>query len=263
MVALAESIGSFLLAQIKFVGGSWLLLVQSARESIRPPYYPGLIIYHLNHVGIRSLGLILVTALSIGMVISLQFGLGLEKFGMKLYVPRMVSLAIIKEMGPVLTSLMFAARVGAGIASEVASMSVTQQVDAIRALGTSPIKKIVIPRVIACLIALPALVLIANFVGLFGAALIANLELNIDVGFFLLKVYQSVFFIDFMSGFTKPFIFAFFISIIACHYGLSAKAGTKAVGMATRHAVVVSSIMIVISDFFITKVFWIIEKWIL
>ena len=263
MSALAQSIGSFLITQLRFVGGSWLLLIQSAKECVRPPYYPGLIIHHLNHVGVRSLGLIVVTALSIGMVISLQFGLGLEKFGMKLYVPRMVSLAIVKEMGPVLTSLMFAARVGAGIASEVASMSVTQQVDAIRALGTSPIKKIVIPRVIACLIALPALVLIANFIGLFGAALVASVELNVDVGFFLLKVYQSVLFIDFMSGFTKPFVFAFFISIIACHYGLSAKGGTKAVGMATRHSVVVSSIMIVISDFFITKIFWIIEKWLL
>ena len=263
MQAIAQSVGSFVISQVRFIGGSWVLLFQSIKEGFKPPYYPGLIVYHLNQVGIRSLGLIGVTSLSIGMVISLQFGLGLEKFGMKTYVPRMVSLTIVKEMGPVLTSLMFAARVGAGIASEVASMSVTQQVDAIRALGTSPVKKIVIPRVLACLIALPALVLISNFIGLFGAAMVANVELNIDVGFFLLKVYSSVFFIDFMSGFAKPFAFAFFISLTACYYGLTAKAGTKAVGMATRHSVVVSSILIVISDFFISKIFWIIEKWIL
>ena len=263
MSAFAHSIGSFAISQVRFLGGTGVLLYRSIAEGIRPPFYLNLLFYHIKHVGVRSLGLVGVTALSIGMVISLQFGLGLEKFGMKLYVPRMASLTIVKEMGPVLTSLIFAARVGAGIASEVASMTVTQQVDAIRALGTSPIKKIVIPRVLACLIALPALVLISNFIGLFGAAMVSKTELNIDIGFFLLKVYNSVVFIDFISGFAKPFVFAFFVSLTACYYGLSAKAGTKAVGMATRHSVVVSSIMIVISDFFISKVFWIIEKWIL
>ena len=136
-------------------GGATALLYQSFIESFRRPVYFGLMVEQVYQVGVRSLPLVLVTALSTGMVMALQFGLGLEKLGGKMYVPKIVSLSIVRELGPVFTSIMLAARVGAGITSEIGSMKVTQQIDAIRALGTSPIKKIVIPRIVACVFTLP------------------------------------------------------------------------------------------------------------
>ena len=157
---------------------------------------------------------------------------------------------------------MIAARVGAGIASEIGSMVVTQQIDAMRAMGTSPIQKIVIPRVVACLISLPLLVGVANCVGFFGGLLIGATELGLDPQLYILKSAGELKMVDYFSGFGKTFFFALFISIASCYYGLSVKDGTKGVGMATTRAVVVSSIFVLIGDFFLTKFFWVIEKWI-
>ncbi|MCB0371021.1 MAG: ABC transporter permease, partial [Bdellovibrionales bacterium] len=157
---------------LKFLGGVGVLSYQIVRDLFKGPFYGKLLIDQVFQVGNRSLPLIVVTAISTGMVMSLQFGLGLEKFGGKLYVPKLVSITVLREMGPVFTSLMVAARVGAGFASEIGSMVVTQQIDAIRALGTSPIKKIVIPRVLATLIALPILVGLANIISNFGALIV-------------------------------------------------------------------------------------------
>jgi phospholipid/cholesterol/gamma-HCH transport system permease protein len=208
----------------------------------------------------RSMPLVVITALSIGMVMALQFGLGLEKFGGKLYVPKLLAVTILREIGPMFTSLMLAARVGAGIASEIGSMVVTQQVDAIRALGTSPIKKIVIPRVIACLITLPILASFANIIGNAGGLLVGAVELNLDPNFYLLKVMTTSSIQDYLSGFGKTFFFSLFISIPACYFGLNVKNGTKEVGIATTKAVVTASILVVIGDFFLSKLFWLVEK---
>jgi len=140
-------------------------------------------------------------------------------------------------------------------------MTVTQQIDAIRALGTSPIKRIVIPRVLACIIALPVLTVLANTIGTLGAMIVANLELGLDSAFFFQKVWQTVRVADFINGLSKTFFFALGIVFIACYYGLNVKEGTRGVGIATTKAVVASSIFIVISDFFLSKLFWVIEKW--
>ena len=257
----AQSFGNFILGQLQFFGGAWLLMIESIKELFKPPFYFDLTVEQIYQVGVRSLSIVAAAALSTGMVMSLQFGLGLEKFGAKLYVPKIVSLSIAKEMGPVFTSLMFAARVGAGIASELGSMTVTQQIDAIRALGTSPIKKIVIPRVIACLIALPALTILANTIGTFGAMLVGYFELGLDTSFFIQKVFQTVLVSDYMSGLMKTFFFAAGIVFSACYFGLNVKEGTRGVGIATTKAVVASAIFIVISDFFLTKLFWMVEEW--
>ena len=156
-----ESLRSFL----QLLGGMALLVKQIVQDLFRGPFYFRLFIDQMYLLGLRSGPLVFVTAASTGMVMALQFGLGLQKFGGKLYVPKIVSLSIIRELGPVFSCLMLAARCGAGITSEVGSMTVTQQIDAIRALGTSPIKKIVIPRVLAALIAFPLLVAFANVIG--------------------------------------------------------------------------------------------------
>ena len=157
---------------LRLFGGTAILSKQVISELRYRPVYPRLIVEQIYQIGIRSIPLMAITAGSTGMVMALQFGLGLEKFGGKLYIPKIVSLSIVREMGPVFTCLLLAARVGAGITSEICSMTVTQQIDAIRAMGTSPIKRIVIPRVIGSLIAIPVLSVLANFVGIFGALLV-------------------------------------------------------------------------------------------
>ena len=259
--ALAIPIGSFVLGKLHFLGSTCLLMVSTIKESFTPPYYPRLIIDQIYYVGTKSLILIVAAALTTGMVMSLQFGLGLEKFGATLYVPHVVGLSIVKEMGPVFTSLMFAARVGAGITSEISSMTITQQIDAIRALGTSPIKKIVIPRVIACVIALPILTLIANVVGIMGAIAVGTFELKLDPQFFMMKISATVSLFELLSGLMKTFFFAIFVVFTACYYGLNVEKGTRGVGVATTKAVVTSSLLIVVGDFFLSKLFWEFSLW--
>jgi phospholipid/cholesterol/gamma-HCH transport system permease protein len=245
---------------IRFFGGIGVLSYQLVRDSIKGRIYWKLIVEQIFQVGNRSLPLIVVTAISTGMVMSLQFGLGLEKFGGKLYVPKLVSLIVLREMGPVFTALMVAARVGAGFASEIGSMVVTQQIDGIRALGTSPIKTIVIPRVIATLVSLPLLVALANVVSNFGGLIVGYSELKLDPNFYVLKIIQTVTLADYFSGFLKSFVFALCIAIPSCYFGLTVKNGTKEVGMATTKAVVVSSILVLVVNFFLSKLFWILER---
>lgn len=247
-------------AFIRFLGGTGKLTEHALIEGWRPPYYPRLIVDQIYQVGVKSFPLVFVTAASTGMVMALQFGVGLEKFGGKLYIPKIVSLSIIREAGPVFTGLMIAGRVGAGIASELGSMTVTQQIDAIRALGTSPIKKIVIPRIIACLIAVPLLIAFANIIGVVGGLIVGTHDLGLDPHFYIQKVFSTVTLSDYLSGIGKAPFFAFFIAITACYYGMTVKGGTQGVGSATTKAVVVSSIFVLVSDYFLTKLFWIIQQ---
>lgn len=246
---------------LKLFGGTSLLARRVFAEGCRPPFYHRLVIQQIYMVGIASLPLVMITAASTGMVMALQFGLGLEKFGGKLYVPKIVSLSIVREMGPVFTCLMLAARVGAGIASELGSMTVTQQMDAIRALGSSPIKKVVIPRVLACLIAIPLLVGIADVIGVAGGMLVGVTELGLDQAFYMQKVFYTVVTADYLSGLAKAQVFALIIALVSSYFGMTVQGGTQGVGNATTKAVVFSSILILVGDYFLTKLLWIFEQW--
>ncbi len=246
---------------IRMFGGTALMAKRAWSELWRRPFYHRLVIQQIYLVGVASLPLVMITAASTGMVMALQFGVGLEKFGGKLYVPKIVSLSIVREMGPVFTCLMLAARVGAGIASELGSMTVTQQVDAMRALGTSPIKRIVIPRVIACLIAIPLLVALANTIGIVGGMAVGVSELGLSQEFYLQKVFYTIVAKDYLAGLGKTPFFALIISLISSYYGMSVKGGTKGVGSATTRAVVASSILILVGDYFLTKLFLVFERW--
>jgi phospholipid/cholesterol/gamma-HCH transport system permease protein len=253
--ALLQRMGRRVLASLRFAGGFGVLSGQIIKEMVRPPYYPRLILEQIYVIGIQSIFLVMVTALATGSVMALQFGYGLARFGGKLYVPKIVALTILREMGPVFTSLLVAGRIGSGIASEVASMKVTQQIDAIRALGTSPIKRIVIPRVVASMIAFPLLTLFADYIGLFGALLVCIKDLGINSEFFTAKVIETLRMYDFYTGMIKTVVFAFFISVTACWKGLNTEGGTRGVGATTTWVVVTSSIFIMISDYFLTKFF--------
>lgn len=252
-----ESLENFL----KLFGGTTLLTKDVVKEFFRWPLPYRLTVEQVYQVGLMSLPLVFITAASTGMVMSLQFGLGLEKFGGKMYVPKIVSLSIIREMGPVFTCLMLAARVGAGITSEIGSMTVTQQIDALRALGTSPIRKVVLPRVLACMIAIPILVAFADAVGVIGGLIVGASDLGLDPNFYIQKVFETVTLVDYFSGFAKAPVFALVISLVACYFGLSVDAGTRGVGSATTKSVVTSSIFILVGDYFLTKFFWVIEQW--
>jgi phospholipid/cholesterol/gamma-HCH transport system permease protein len=244
-----------------WLGAISILLKDTTQELWRGKFYFRLLCDQIYEVGIRSIPLVFTVALSVGSVMALQFGVGLEKFGGKPYVPKIVSVSILRELGPVFASLMMAARIGAGFASEIGSLVVTQQIDAYRALGTSPIKIIVIPRVLACVIALPLLTVFANSLGVLGGLFIGHSDLGLDPQFYWQRAVHTLVLADFLSGFFKTFFFAIFIALPGVFYGLNVRGGTRGVGVATTQAVVTSSILIVLGDFVLTKAFLLVEQW--
>lgn len=256
IVYLSNRIHTRVLNFFSALGGMTLLVRNVVRELVKKPLYFSLVLEQIYHIGVESIGLIFITSTSTGMVMALQFGVGLEKFGGKLYIPKVVSLSIVREMGPVFCSLLLAARIGAGIASEIGSMTVTQQIDAIRALGTSPIKRIVIPRILGCLIALPILCALGDIFGILGSLSVGVLELGLDSWFYIQKVFSTISATDYLTGIGKTIFFSLFISVTACFYGLSVRGGTRGVGLATTISVVVSSTLILVGDFFLTKLFY-------
>lgn len=240
---------------ITISGGIFHLGLRALRELFRPPFEFRLLIEQIQKMGIESIGLVIVSGLATGSVMALQFGYGMAKFGATLYVPKVVALTIAREMGPVFTSLLVATRIGSGMAAEISSMKVTQQIDAMSALGTSPIQRIVIPRLLAAVITLPILTLIADYVSLFGALLVGHAELGIPASFYWAKTIDTLKLIDLTTGMAKTAVFAIFVALASCWKGLNTEGGTQGVGGSTTWVVVVSSVFIMISDFFLTKFF--------
>jgi phospholipid/cholesterol/gamma-HCH transport system permease protein len=237
------------------VGEVGLLTRDFFRYLLRRPFDGRLFLDQLDAVGVRSLTVVNLTAIFSGMVLALQMGEFLAKFGAKIYVSRIMGLSLMREMGPVLSALMVAARVGAGITAELGTMKVTEQIDAMRALATSPIKKLVVPRVLATIVMMPVLTILADAVGLFGGYFIAVLQLGVSGDFFYNSLIQNTALGDLMSGLGKSVFFGFLIAIIACNKGLTATGGADGVGRATTSAVVQASISVLVSDFFLTKLF--------
>jgi phospholipid/cholesterol/gamma-HCH transport system permease protein len=189
------------------------------------------------------------------MVLALQLGIFLAKFGAQNFVSRIVGISLLREMAPVLTALMVGARVGAGITAELGSMNVTEQIDAIRSLGADPTRKLVVPRILALLLMLPLLTVIADAVGVVGGCLIARTELGMSADYYFTTLLQALVFSDFLSGLGKSVFFAYFIGIIACRNGLQVTGGADGVGRATTSTVVAASVTVLVSDFFLSKLF--------
>ncbi|MCC6558229.1 MAG: ABC transporter permease [Polyangiaceae bacterium] len=211
-------------------------------------------LYQMESLGIRSMGIASVTALFVGMVMAVQFAFGLQKFGGMEYTGRVIGLSFSRELAPTLTAIVVGGRIGAGIAAEVGSMAVTEQIDAIRALGADPVKKLVVPRLLACVVVMPVLGAFALVLGFSGAMFVCSTEFGIPAGFFLRTALGSVNFVDYFSGMFKTPFFGAIIALVGCHFGLITRGGTEGVGQSTTRAVVVTSIAILISDFFLTKV---------
>jgi phospholipid/cholesterol/gamma-HCH transport system permease protein len=237
------------------LGEVGLLSRDFVRYLFRRPFETRLFIEQLDSVGWRSLNVVNLTAIFTGMVLALQMGGFLSRFGAKIYVSRIMGISLLREMGPVLTALMLGARVGAGITAELGSMTVTEQVEAMRALASSPVKKLVVPRVLATIVMLPVLTMLSDVVGLCGGLLIAVTQLGVGADYFYSSLIQNVAISDLMSGLGKALFFGYLIGIIACNKGLSASGGADGVGRATTSAVVAASVSVLVSDFFLTKLF--------
>ncbi len=204
-------------------------------------------------IGVRSLPLTLLTAVFTGMVFALQFMVALEKFGAAETVGSVVSLAIFRELGPMLTCLMVGSRVASGIAAELGSMQVSEQIDALRALGADPVKKLVVPRLIACTLAMPLLTIIADIIGILGAMAVAWVEYGLGFMYFYSSVLETNQLTDVFSGIIKTVFFGVLIALAGCHQGFQTRGGTEGVGRATTTTVVVVSVAIFIADFILTK----------
>ena len=234
--------------------GAFALLVAATWRAALRSRFPALeTLRQLEAIGARSTTIVLITALFTGMVLALQTGIALARFGAKPYVGSVVGLSLARELGPVLTALMVGGRVGAGITAEIGSMQVTEQIDAIRSMGADPVQKLVLPRVIAATLALPLLTVLANVLGVVGGMLLARAQFGIDPSFYLQTITTTVQMNDFTSGVSKTFVFGALIAFVGCFAGLRTTGGTVGVGRATTRAVVVASIGVLVTDFFLTQ----------
>jgi phospholipid/cholesterol/gamma-HCH transport system permease protein len=220
------------------------------------PRFPNEFFLQMDAIGVGSLNIVVLTGLFTGMVLALQTALSLETFGAKNYVGRVVSLSMVRELGPVLTALMVAGRVGSGIAAELGSMIVTDQINAMRAMGSDPLRKLVVPRLVAGVIMVPLLTVLSDTVGLIGGWLISLILLKIPGGLYFQSSIDALVIGDIVGGVIKPVVFGFIIAMVGCYLGLSTTGGTQGVGRATTQAVVVCSVMILASDFLLTRVFF-------
>ncbi len=229
------------------------LLGQIARGLTSRPVYFRDIVEQFESIGLGSLTVVLLTGTFTGMVLALQSGITLDKFGARSMVGQLVSASMVKELGPVLTALMVTGRVGSGIAAELGSMMVTDQISALRALGTDPVRKLVVPRVLAGIIMVPVLTIVADAVGMVGAWLITTTQLKVAGSVFWNSVVMGLYIQDVWMGIIKPFFLGFVLVTIACHVGLRTSGGTQGVGRATTNAVVGGSVAVLIMDFLVTK----------
>jgi len=207
----------------------------------------------MDIIGVGSLPIVVLATFFIGAVLVLQIADQFVRFGSPGITGDVVSLALVREIGPVIIALLVAGRVSSGIASELGSMTVSEQIDAMRALGTDPLKKLVIPRVIATVTMLPLLTVLGDFIGLVGGLVVSNFVIRLNPVQYWTRAYQAIEFGDGLQGLVKPIVFGFIVSLVGCYYGLTTRGGTQGVGRSTTEAVVSASILILVVNLFVTK----------
>jgi phospholipid/cholesterol/gamma-HCH transport system permease protein len=237
----------------ELLGGVALLTAKAFTIGLRRPFEGAELIRQIVQIGLRSTTIALLTSVFSAMVITVQFALQLSRFGAKGWVGSVVGVTLARELGPVMTALVVGGRVGAGIAAELGSMTVTEQIDAIRVLGADPIRKLVTPRVLAAMLVLPMMTSMAVVLGVLGGASIASIDSGVSFAHFYNAAWHATTMNDFLSGLSKTIFFGYNIAIVACHLGLSTRGGTQGVGRATTRTVVITSVVTLISDFLLTK----------
>ena len=229
------------------------LAAESVADLFRTPLYLDDALYQMDIIGIGSLPIVMLTGFFIGAVMVLQTSAQFARFGETALVGDVVAISIVRELGPSITSLLVAGRNSSGIASELGSMLVTEQVDAMRAMGTDPVKKLVTPRVLATTLMLPLLTAISDFIGLVGGYMISHFQLRLDPVQYWTRAIHALQFGDLVQGLVKPVVFGFILSSVGCYYGLNVRGGTQGVGRATTQAVVTASVLILVTNFFLTR----------
>jgi len=235
------------------VGEIFYLWRDTLRYGFRRPYELNSMLAQMEELGVNSLSIVIISCFFVGMVMAVQVAYSEANFAGRVMVGIGVGVAITKEFGPLLTALLAGGRVSAGITSVLGSMTVTEQVDAIRLLGASPAKKLVFPRVFAALIMFPLLTAVADFMGILGGLVISLVDIKMSFTTYISQVERAVTLADFFGGIMKSVFFAFFASLIGCYYGLKVEGGAEGVGDATTRSVVATSVCVMVSDYFLTK----------
>jgi len=240
-------------AGMEEMGAMFILAGRALARGVQPPSSLPAVVYQVESLGARSVAIGTLTSAFAGLVIAIQFGFFLARFGVQHTVGKVVVLTLFRELAPVLTALTVGARIGSGIAAELGSMTVTEQVDAVRALGADPIKKLVVPRVYACLIVMPMLTVLADVTGFLAGAAVTKFEYDISFAQFFSSALDTVDESDFISGVGKSVVFGLIIAVVGCYKGLNVQGGTEGVGRATTQTVAVASVAVLLADFFLTK----------
>ena len=240
---------------IIWYGGLGLLTTQVVRNLSLPPSYWRLVLLEVDAMGVRSVAVALTAAVFTGMVLALQSAVNMARFGAENYVGPVVALSILRELGPVLTAILVGGKVASGITAELGSMKVTEQIDALRAIGVNHIKKLIVPRLLAALVIFPLLTILADFIGLVGGMAVAVFERQVDVYVYWNNIFYWVTLRDFFTGVGKSFFFAAIVTLIGCYNGLSTEGGTEGLGRSTTATVVQVAMGVIIADYFLTKLF--------
>ncbi|MDH5556247.1 MAG: ABC transporter permease [Alphaproteobacteria bacterium] len=251
-----QPIGKAFLGFLGAAGRLTLFAVISVSHCVRPPIYPRLIGRQMIEIGYYSLPVVGLTTLFSGMVLALQSYTGFARFSAESAVPNVVVLSMTRELGPVLAGLMVAGRIGAAMAAEIGTMRVTEQIDALTTLSTNPHKYLVAPRLIAGLTMLPLLVLVGDIIGVFGGYLISVYKLGFNPAIYIKNTWQYMESLDVVSGLVKAAVFGFIVALMGCYHGYHSRGGAQGVGAATTNAVVSASILILISNYLITEMFF-------
>jgi phospholipid/cholesterol/gamma-HCH transport system permease protein len=253
VIGLAGRFLEYVKEQILSVQNYSSLCGHAVANLFSPPHYTTDLLDQMDVIGIGSLPIVILAGIFIGAILVLQTAAQFARLGETSLTGDVVSIGLVRELGPTITALLVAGRNASGIASELGSMVVTEQVDAMRALGTSPSRKLITPRVSATVLVLPLLTAIADLFGLIGGLIVASLTRRLGPVQFWTRAVNALVFSDIMQGMTKPLVFGFILSTVGCYLGLNVRGGTQGVGRATTQAVVVSSVMILVSDFFLDK----------
>lgn len=241
-------------------GGLGLLAARVVRNLALPPAYLALVAREIDAIGVRSLTVALTAALFTGMVLALQTAVNMARFGAENYVGPVVALTILRELGPVLTAILVGGKVASGITAELGSMKVTEQIDALRALGVNYVKRLIVPRIMAALLVFPLITTLADATGLVGAMLVVVFERDVDPYLYWNTIAYWVVMKDFLTGIFKSLVFGILVTLIGCYNGLATSGGTEGLGRSTTATVVQVAMGVIISDFFLTKLllvlFW-------
>ena len=242
--------------RIGYIGGITTLLGEATYWTLRLRLKRRQIVYQMNKIGVDSLLIVTVISLFIGMALAFQGSYLAQKMGMQMYIASFVALAMTREMGPVITALIIAGRVGASIAAEIGTMTVTEQVDALRTLATDPVRYLVVPRLVASMIMLPLLTVYSDFIGMFGGYMVGVWKLGVSSTLYTKMSFDFLIYKDVISGLLKAFIFAIIIAIVACFEGLRCRGGAEGVGRATTQSVVSSFVLIIFANLLLTTLFF-------